>query len=160
MKKEIEPEKFYKSLYRECPETSKMFSIFPILFTDKRSSLGFYSLLILASVGIEFYFDTYLLGIFIPFIIIAEHRRIVLTRETVLDMCMESEIFYEWEAKQNSEFLEKSQMNFGLSDRDRCDYFYERINYVDCINPINYIKRHYGFLLLVSFIIFLGILIF
>lgn len=157
---ESKSENFYISLYSECRETSKMFRTIPIFFTKKISSLLFYLSLILISVGIEFHFDTYLLGIFIPFIIIAEHRRIVLTRETVLDMCMESEIFYEWEAKQDSEFLEKSQMNFGLSDRDRCDYFYERINYVDCINPINYIKRHYGFLLLVSFIIFLGILIF
>jgi hypothetical protein len=69
---------------------------------------------------------------------------------------MEAEVFYEWESKQNSEFLEKSNMEFCLSDRDRCDYFYERINYVDCVSPKIYIKRHYEFLLIISFLLFLG----
>jgi hypothetical protein len=156
MEKESKSEKFYRSLYRECPETSKMFRIFPILFTGKKSSLGLYSFLILVSAGIEFYYNTYFLGFFIPLLIIAEHKRVILTRETVLDMCMEAEVFYEWESKQNSEFLEKSNMEFSLSDRDRCDYFYERINYVDCINPKIYIKRHYEFLLVISFLLFLG----
>ena len=62
---------------------------------------------------------------------------------------MIDEVYYDWEVKQNKDFLDQSGMNFKLSNSDRCSYFYERLNYVDCVNPITYIKRHHKFLSLV-----------
>jgi hypothetical protein len=156
-------EKFYKSLYSDCNETSKMFRFIPIFFIDKKSSKAFYySLIIIVSI-IELNFRTYFLGYILAFVTIAEHRRIILTRETVLDMCMIDEVYYEWESKQNEDFLNETGMNIGLTDSDRCEYFYERLSYVDCVNTTNYIKRHYKFLLSIVasyIVIYLGSLVY
>jgi hypothetical protein len=155
------PENFYKSLYIKCGETSKMFGIIPIFFTEKKSSGLFYLFLILAASMIEANFQTYFIWYIITFLLIAEHRRIVLVRETVLDMCITEEVIYDMERKDNKDFLDECGMNYDLTDRDRCDFFYERLNYVDCINPYIYIKRHYVFLLtVVALLVYFTVLVF
>ena len=155
-------EDFYISLYDDFNETSKMFGIIPIFFTEKISSyLLYYSLIMLSSL-LEFYFNTYFFIYILSFLFIAEHRRIILTRETVLEMCMIDEVYYNWETKQNSEFLDKTGMNFEFSNYDRFRYFHERLNYVDCINPFIYLKRHYKFLLYIAALylfLYIGLLI-
>jgi hypothetical protein len=143
-------EDFYVSLYNECEETSMMFGSIPVFFTTKKSSIIFYLFLILFSSALEYLLGTYLLAPILSFILIAEHRRIVLTRETVLEMCMIDEIHYNWEAKENSDLLDRAGMNFEFSDSDRCRYFYERVKYVDCNNTFVYLKRHYKFLLFIA----------
>jgi len=151
-------EDYYISLYDDFTQTSKMFGIIPIFITGKISSILLYYSLILVSSLLEFYFNTYFFIYIISFLLIAEHRRIILTRETVLEMCMIDEVYYNWEAKENSNFLDKNGMNFEFSDSDRCRYFHERLNYVDSINPFVYLKRHYKFLFyIVSLYLFLYI---
>jgi len=151
-------EDYYISLYDDFNQTSKIFGIIPIFFTNKISSLLFYHSLILISSLLEFYFNTYLFMYIISFILIIEHRRIILTRETVLEMCMVDEVYYKWEAEQNGEFLDKNGINFEFSNSDRCRYFMERLNCVDCINPLIYLKRHYNFLIyIVALYLFLYI---
>lgn len=153
---------FYHEMMEEDHKTSKMFGVIPIIFTQKTSSILLYFSLIVASLLLEFYFNSYFFVYLLSFLFIAEHKRIILTRETVLEMCITEEIYYNWEAKENSEFLDKIGINFELSDADRCRYFYERLNYVDCINPFVYLKRHYKFLLYIAALylfLYIGLLV-
>jgi hypothetical protein len=153
---------FYHEMLEEDHKTSKMFGVIPILFTQKTFSILLYFSLILASLLLEFYFNSYFFVCLVSFLFIVEHRRIILTRETVLEMCMLEEVYYNWETEENREFLDKNGINFELSNSDRCGYFYERLNYVDCINPFVYLKRHYKFLLYIAALylfLYIGLLV-
>lgn len=138
-------ENYYLNCLDENPETSKIFECVPILFKDKRSSLIFYSLSFTLTIIIEIMLGTYFILPVITLLIIMEHKRVMVARECILDLCVSEEIIFEQDLKESEEFLNKINEDSNVIDFDRNCIFLDNLVYCPSRSRTSYIKNHYRF---------------
>lgn len=127
-------------------ETSKIFSSIPMFLKDKDKSLFFYMVLVVITSMIEVLLGTYFILPIITLAFIIEHRRLIVLRECVLDLCMSEEIFIGLELKETSDYLlEIGDYESSVIDFDRDCIFSDTLVYSPSRSRSHHIKNHYRF---------------
>lgn len=127
-------------------ETSKIFSSIPMFFKDKDKSLYFYLILVVITSMIEVLIGTYFILPIITLMFIVEHRRLIVLRECVLDLCIAEEIFIGLELKETSDYLlEIGDPDSSVIDFDRDCIFSDTLVYSPSRSRSYHIKNHYRF---------------
>lgn len=143
---------FYNHLLETNHETSKLFGLIPMFASNVIESVIFYSIAILLSFYLDvMFFGSYFILSVLSFLLIAEHRRIMIMRECILELCITDEIYRETELSHSSEFLKGIGESTDILECDRNDIFLDNLTYCNSRSRINYIKKHYGFLFSIVF---------
>lgn len=127
-------------------ETSKIFSSIPMFLKDKDKALVSYLFLVAITSLIEILVGTYLILPIITLLFIVEHRRLIVLRECVMDLCMAEEIFVGLELKESEDYLlEIGDQDHEIIDFDRDCIFSDTLIYSPSRSRSYHIKNHYRF---------------
>jgi len=139
-------ENYYLDCLDSNDETSKIFSLFPMFLKDKNKSFIFYIALVLATSEVEVLIGTYFILPIITLIFIIEHRRLIVLRECIMDLCIAEEIFVGLELKETSDYLlEIGDTENSVIDFDRDCIFSDTLVYSPSRSRSYHIKNHYRF---------------
>jgi hypothetical protein len=136
---------YYLDRLNTNEETSKIFDFFPMFFKNKKESITFYSSSIILSSITEVVIGTYFIIPVLTLLLIMEHRRIMIARECILDLCISDEIIFESELKESEDFLQEINESTSVIDFDRNCIFFDNLAYCPSRSRTNYIKNHYSF---------------
>jgi len=152
MKQFSDPIKFYAELLDTTEETSMIFGFIPMFkISDIQSIFLYFGLIVFSSYLDSVFFSFYLISI-ITFFMIFEHRRLSIMRECIMELCMTDDIHKETELQKNSEFLKSIGEEDYILECDRIDIFLDNLHYCNSRSKINYIKKHYRFLISIVFV--------
>ena len=141
---------YSQNYYSDCldanDETSKIFSSIPMFFKDKDKSLYLYLFLVVITSAVEILLGTYFILPIITLAFIIEHRRLIVLRECVMDLCMAEEIFVGLELKESEDYLlEIGDQDHDIIDFDRDCIFSDTLIYSPSRSRSYHIKNHYRF---------------
>jgi hypothetical protein len=151
-KMENNPVNIYTEYLDGTQETSKIFGFIPMFSKNLIDSIIFYGFLICISFYIDYIFNTYFILPFLAFLLIAEHRRLFIVRQSILELCITDEIYRKFELESNSDFLQTIGESKEILECDRSDIFEDNLTYCNSISRINFTKKHYRFLFSIVFL--------
>jgi hypothetical protein len=142
-------EKTYKNYIESYKETSKLFGFIPMV---DGKPFFFYLFVIMISASIDINLGTYFICSILGFFLIAEYKRLLILRESILDLCICDETILLKELGDNKEYLDEIKEEAHILKSDRESIFTDNLIYSNSRSRTNYIKTHYFFLLVIGFL--------
>lgn len=143
---------FYTKMIKSNNRTSKMFGVLPMIYLSNLMGVSLYLVMVILSLYLDILFSfPYFITSIISLLLIFEHRRLSIMKESIIELCITDEIYRKSELNTSSDFLRDINESVDIIECDREDIFIDNLDYCNSSSKINYIKKHYKFLFSIVF---------